>query len=90
MIGSVVRPLAWLELFKKNMIIVNPGYDGKKHGVLFVTSAIIPVSLFALSLPFLSGSTLQHHTTVTEAYAQPSVETVKHRDLTIDLDNGLS
>jgi hypothetical protein len=33
---------------------------------------------------------LGHHTaSLTDAYAQPSVETVKHRNLTIDLGNGL-
>jgi hypothetical protein len=39
--------------------------------------AIIAVSLITLSFLFLSESTL-HHTTVTDAYSQPFVETVKH------------
>ena len=45
----------------------------------------IAISLFALSFSFLGESTLFHNTTVTDMYAQPYVETVKHRDLTIDL-----
>ena len=72
------------------MPIVNQDYCGKKHGVLYVSMAIIVVSLFALSFLFLSESILHHHTTVTEVYAQPSVETVKHRDLTIDLGDGFN
>ncbi len=51
--------------------------------------AIITVSLIALSFSFLSESTLHHHTTVIDTYAQPSVGPVKHRDLTIDLGSGL-
>lgn len=42
-----------------------------------------------MSFSFLSESILHHHTTVTEAYAQPYVETVKYRNLTIDQGNGL-
>ena len=43
-----------------------------------------------MSVSILSESGLDHHTaTVTEVYAQPYVETVKHRNLTIDLGNGL-
>ena len=43
-----------------------------------------------MSVSILSESTLDHHTAaVTEVYAQPYVETVKHRNLTIDLGNGL-
>ena len=42
-----------------------------------------------MSVSILSGSTLHHNTTIAEAYAQPYVETVKHRNLTIDLGNGL-
>jgi Lysophospholipase len=69
------------------MSIVNSDSCGKKHGILYVSMAIIAV--FAFSFSFLSESTLHHHTTVTEAYAQPYVETVKYRNLTIDLGNGL-
>lgn len=47
--------------------------------------AIVAVSLFAFSFSFLSQSTLEHHATVTEAYAQTYVETVRHRDPTVDL-----
>jgi hypothetical protein len=50
---------------------------------------LIYLILFALSFSFLSESILHHHTTVTEAYAQPYVETVKYRNLTIDHGNGL-
>ena len=43
-----------------------------------------------MMVSILSESTFDHHTaSVTDAYAQPSVETVKHRNLTINLDNGL-
>ena len=43
-----------------------------------------------MTVSILSESTLDHHTaSVTDVYAQPSVETVKHRNLTIDLGNGL-
>jgi alpha-beta hydrolase superfamily lysophospholipase len=43
-----------------------------------------------MSVSILSESTLDHHTAaVTDVYAQPYVETVKHRNLTIDLGNGL-
>ncbi|MFY9967118.1 MAG: alpha/beta fold hydrolase [Nitrososphaeraceae archaeon] len=45
--------------------------------------------MFAISVSILSESTLHLYTTVTEVYAQPSVQTVKHRELYIDLGNGL-
>jgi hypothetical protein len=69
--------------------IVNPDYNRKKHGGFYASMAIIAVSLFALSFSFLGESTLFHNTTVTDVYAQPYVETVKHRGLTIDLGNGV-
>jgi hypothetical protein len=72
------------------MVIVNPGYSGKKHGVLYVSVAIIAVCSIALSFSFLSEFTLLHHTKIAEASAQPYIETVKHRNLTIDLGNGLN
>jgi hypothetical protein len=56
---------------------------------LHVSVAIIAVCSISLSFSFLSESTLHHYTTIAEAYAQPYVETVKHRNLTIDLGNGL-
>ena len=71
------------------MGIVNPDYNRKKHGGLYTSMAIIAVSLFALSYSFLGESTLFHSTTVTDVYAQPYVETVKHRGLTIDLGDGV-
>jgi uncharacterized protein len=71
------------------MVMVNPGYGGKKHGVLHVSVAIMAVCSISLSFSFLSESTLHHYTTIAEAYAQPYVETVKYRNLTIDLGNGL-
>jgi hypothetical protein len=71
------------------MVIVNPGYSGKKHGVLYVAVAMIAVCSISLSFSFLSESTLHHYTTIAEAYAQPYVETVKHKNLTIHLGNGL-
>jgi len=70
-------------------MVVNPGYRGKNHDVLYVSITIIAVFLFAMSVSFLSESTLHHHTIIAEAYAQPYLETVKHRNLTIDLGNGL-
>ena len=70
-------------------MVVNPGYSGKNHDVLYVSITITAVFLFAMSVSFLSESTLHHHTTIAEAYAQPYVETVKNRNLTIDLGNGL-
>lgn len=51
--------------------------------------AIIAVSLFALSFSFLGKSTLFHNTSVFDVYAQPYVETVKHRGLIIDLGDGV-
>ena len=71
------------------MVVINPGYSGKNHDVLYVSITITAVFLFAMSVSFLSESTLHHHTTIAEAYAQPYVETVKNRNLTIDLGNGL-
>jgi alpha-beta hydrolase superfamily lysophospholipase len=71
---------------------VNPDYNKKDYDVLYVSITIIAaaVFLFAMSVSILSESTLDHHTAaVTDVYAQPYVETVKHRNLTIDLGNGL-
>ena len=64
---------------------------GSNRDVLYVSITIIAaVFLFAISVSILSESTLEHHTAaVTDVYAQPYVETVKHRNLTIDLGNGL-
>ena len=62
----------------------------KTRDDLYVSITIISVFLFFVSVSILSESGLDHHTaTVTEVYAQPYVETVKHRNLTIDLGNGL-
>src|SRR6476660_3477396 len=41
-----------------------------------------------MSVSILSDSTLDHHK-ITDVYAQPYLKTVKHRNLTIDLGNGL-
>ena len=72
------------------MTLVNPDYNRKNRDVLHVSITIIAVFLFAMSVSILSESTLDHHTSaVTDVYAQPYVETVKHRNLTIDLGNGL-
>ena len=78
-----------LESFRRQMSTVSPDYNWKNQCVLYVSTAIIAASLFALSFSFISQLTLHQHTTVTEAYAQPNVETVKYRNLTIDLGNGL-
>jgi pimeloyl-ACP methyl ester carboxylesterase len=71
--------------------LVNPELNRKNPGILYVSTTIIAaVFLFAMTVSILSEFTLDHHTaSVTDAYAQPSVETVKHRNLTIDLGNGL-
>ena len=71
-------------------MVVNPGYSWKNRDVLYVSITITAVFLFAMSVSILSESTLHHNTTIAEAYAQPYVETVKHRNLTIDLGNGLN
>ena len=68
---------------------VNPGYSWKNRNVLYVSITITAVFLIAMSVSILSESTLHHNTAIAEAYAQPYVETVKNRNLTIDLDNGL-
>jgi hypothetical protein len=70
--------------------LANRDYNMKARDLLFVSITIIAaVFLFAMSVSILSESALDHHTAVTEVYAQPYVETVKHRNLTIDLGNGL-
>jgi uncharacterized protein len=69
--------------------LANPDYNMKARDVLYVSITIISVFLFAMPVSILSESALDHHTAVTEVYAQPYVETVKHRNLTIDLGNGL-
>ena len=72
------------------MALANPDYNMKARDLLYVSITIIAaVFLFAMSVSILSESALDHHTAVTEVYAQPYVETVKHRNLTIDLGNGL-
>jgi pimeloyl-ACP methyl ester carboxylesterase len=69
--------------------LANPDYNMRARDVLYVSITIISVFLFAMSVSILNESALDHHTAVTEVYAQPYVETVKHRNLTIDLGNGL-
>jgi pimeloyl-ACP methyl ester carboxylesterase len=65
----------------------NPDYN---LDVLYVSITIIgAVFLFAMSVSILSEFTLDHQKAITDVYAQPSVETVKHRNLTIDLGDGL-
>lgn len=71
------------------MALAKPDYNMRARDVLYVSITIISVFLFAMSVSILSESALDHHTAVTEVYAQPYVETVKHRNLTIDLGNGL-
>jgi uncharacterized protein len=70
-------------------VAFNPDYNRKNSEVLYVSITIIAVFLFAMLVSSLSESTLDHHTAVNDVYAQPYVETVKHRNLTIDLGNGL-
>ena len=71
------------------MALVNPDYNRKNRDVLYVSITIIAVFLFAMLISSLSEYTLDHHTAVNDVYAQPYVETVKYRNLTIDLGNGL-
>ena len=75
----------------KTMALLNPDYRRKNRDVLYVSITIIAVFLFAMSVSILNESTLDHYTpaAVADVYAQPYVETVKHRNLTIDLGNGL-
>ena len=73
------------------MALANPNHNRKNRDVLYVSITIVSVFLFAISVSILSESTLEHHiAAVTDVYAQPYVETVKHRNLTIDLGNGLN
>jgi pimeloyl-ACP methyl ester carboxylesterase len=71
--------------------LVNPDYSMKARDVLYLSITIIAaVVLSATSFSIFSESTIEHRTAaVTDVYAQPSIETVKHRNLTIDLGNGL-
>ena len=71
------------------MALANPNHNRKNRDVLYVSITITAVFLIAMSVSILSESTLHHNTTIAEAYAQPYVETVKNRNLTIDLGNGL-
>ena len=72
------------------MALANPNHNRKNRDVLYVSITIVSVFLFAISVSILSESTLEHHiAAVTDVYAQPYVETVKNRNLTIDLGNGL-
>ena len=73
------------------MALINSDYNRKNCDILYVSITIIATVflLFAMSVSILSESALDHHTAdVTEVYAQPYVETVNHRNLTIDLGNG--
>jgi uncharacterized protein len=70
-------------------MVVNQGYSWKNRDVLYVSITITAVFLIAMSVSILSESTLHHSITIAEAYAQPYVETIKNRNLTIDLGNGL-
>ena len=54
----------------------------------YISITIVAVFLFAISVSILGDSTLYDHR-FTDVYAQPYLETVKHRNLTIDLGNGL-
>ena len=71
------------------MTLVNPDFIRKNRDVLYVSITITAVFLIAMLVSILSESPLHQNTIIVEAYAQPYVETVKNRNLTIDLDNGL-
>lgn len=68
---------------------VNPGYSWKNRDVFYVSITITAVFLIAMLVSIISESPLHQNTAIAEAYAQPYIETVKNRNLTIDLDNGL-
>jgi hypothetical protein len=51
------------------MVLVNPDYNRKIHGVLYFSIAIVTISLLALSFSFLNASTLHHHTIAAEVNA---------------------
>jgi dienelactone hydrolase len=69
--------------------LLNLDYRMKNCDVLYVSITIIAVVfLFAMLVSSLSDSTLDHRK-VTDVYAQPYLEMVKNRNLTIDLGNGL-
>src|SRR5262245_14142973 len=69
--------------------LLNLDYRRKNCDVLYVSITIIAVVfLFAMLVSSLSDSTLDHRK-VTDVYAQPYLEMVKNRNLTIDLGNGL-
>ena len=53
------------------MALVNQDYNRKNRDVLDASITIIAVFLFAMSVSILSESTLDHHTAVTDVYAQP-------------------
>jgi uncharacterized protein len=71
--------------------LVNPDYNRENRDVLYLSITIIAaVFLLPISVSILGEYSLHHHTlAVADVYAQPYVETVKHRNLTIDLGNGL-
>ena len=46
------------------MPTINPEYNGKQQSVLCVVTAVIVVTLFALSFSFASESTLYYHNAV--------------------------
>jgi uncharacterized protein len=70
--------------------LANPNHNRKNRDVLYVSITIVSVFLFAMLVSILSEFTLDRHiAAVTDVYAQPYVETVKDRNLTIDLGNGL-
>ncbi|HKU84455.1 MAG TPA: alpha/beta fold hydrolase [Candidatus Nitrosocosmicus sp.] len=75
----------------KNVVLVNPGYLRKNRYTLYCSIRItVVVFLFAVSISVFSEFPLNYHTAATIAYAQPYLDTVKDRNLTLDLGNGLT
>ena len=70
-------------------MVVNHGYRRKNHEVFCVSITITVIFLITISVLILSESTLLYNAHIAGAYAQPYVETIKNRNLTIDLENGL-
>jgi alpha-beta hydrolase superfamily lysophospholipase len=87
-INNSINYITKLQLFK-TMALVTLNYDKKNRDILYISITVIAVFLVAMLASILNDTTLNHHMVVTDVYAQPYVETVKHRNLTIDLGNGL-
>ena len=71
------------------MALLNLDYRRKNCDVLYVSITIIAVVFLLATLVSSLGDSTLDHNKVTNVYAQPYLEMVKNRNLTIDLGNGL-